>query len=164
MPDTARELIEQLAILDENVLAEAARQPQQFMRVARYRVSKMRKRSQAVAAVEYQRYRKALAIRAAKNSEGEKITEGAIKERVELSSRTQALRDVMERSFAEEELAKLLLEAYRIRRDSIRIIAEAQVYEASRETAEIEKVTARQKLAAEARKLNRVRAGIEADE
>ena len=144
-------------MLDENILAEAARQPQLFVRASRYRVEKMRDRAVAAARLDHLRSELALRIRAKKNEAGEKITEAALKERLERHSQHRKLREEMERAYEQEELSKLLLDAYRQRRDAIRILADARNYEAIRGTAEIERIESQRKLRKRARELEQIR-------
>lgn len=146
----AKELIRRLPVVDENILAEAARNPVFFMDAARYRVSKMRMRLAAEAALEYTSSRISLRLR----RRGEKSTEGAIKAALAIDSRIVPLRQALHSAEASEELAKLILEAIRYRRDAIRIIGEARVYEGVRESSEVERITAKRKLQQTARELN----------
>lgn len=139
-------LIQRLALVDENILGEAARQPVLFIDAVRYRVAAMRRRAQAITEFDYQRSRVALAIRAKRNAEGEKITETALKERVEKHSVVRGLRNQVDRAYEAEEFAKLIIEAYRMRRDAIRVIAESQIAEGMRESKEIEHIEQRQKM------------------
>ena len=155
---TSDQLIKELSVLDENVLAEAARQPALFIDAARYRVSKMRKRAQANAALEARWSHLALRIRAQKNEEGERrLTEAALKASVESRRSVKELRAGLERAYEEEEFSKLILEAYRMRRDAIRIIAEAQNIEGIRGTKELEHIEQRNRLRKEAECLDRRR-------
>jgi hypothetical protein len=157
---SARSLIDALPIVDENILVEAAKQPLLFIRASMYRVIKMRKRSQANAKGDYVRARLAMGIRGKKNQLGEKVTEGTLKEKVECDSSVRQLRKEVDLAFAEEEFAKLILEAMRMRRDAIRIIADAKVYEGGRETAEVERVDARRQLVEKARQLEHNRRSL----
>jgi hypothetical protein len=139
MAINSESLISRLALVDENIMAEAAKQPILFIDAVRYRVSAMRARAQANAELDYRRSRIALTIRARKDAAGEKkFTEAALKEKVESQTVIRELRAKMERSYESEELAKLILEAYRMRRDAIRVIAESQIAEGMRGGKEIE--------------------------
>jgi len=168
MAITSDQLITQLSVLDENILAEAARQPALFIDAARYRVSKMRKRAQANAALEARWSHLALRIRARKDDEGGKrMTEAALKATVESQKSIKMLRSDLERAYAEEEFSKLILEAFRMRRDAIRIIAESQNIEGIRGTKELEHIEQRKRLRNEAARLeakrNRARVDDEED-
>jgi len=147
-------LIQHLPLVDENILAEAARQPILFIDAVRFRVAAMRRRAQAVAELESKRSRIALTIRRQKDPTGKKqFTETALKEKVESQTVICELRASMERAYEMEEFAKLILEAYRMRRDAIRVIAESQIAEGMRETKEIEHIEQSSKVRREARRL-----------
>jgi hypothetical protein len=156
-------LISHLGLVDENILAEAAKQPILFIDAARYRVAAMRRRAQINAELDYKRSRIALTIRARKDAAGEKkFTEAALKEKVESQTVIRELRDKTERSYEAEEFSKLILEAYRMRRDAIRIIAEAQVAEGMRGSSEVERVEQNRRLHNVARELDTKRHRVEA--
>lgn len=148
---TSKSLIEKLTVVDENILAEAARQPLLFVDAARYRVHKMRRRAQADAALDYAR--SSLGLKTRKAPSEDRLTEGAVKAIIDTDKNICVLRAGLDEAEAQEELAKLILEAYRYRRDAIRILAEARVYEGMRETAEVEKIETRRKLSRKAREL-----------
>ena len=150
---TSQELIEKLRLLDTNILAEAANQPMLFIEFARFRVSAMRKRAQAVAAIEQQRAAFYLQIRRENDALGEKATEATISAIIETKKETKKAREEMERAYELEELSKLMLEAARQRRDSIRIIAEGEHAEGNSLTAEEERISARRELSKKVRAL-----------
>lgn len=151
--DKAEELIKKLAIIDSDIRREAMNQPTLFIEAARYRVDKMQERARIGAELESTRASLAVNIRNKKNAQGEKITEGGLKERLEKHSAIKTLRDRSDRAYEDEEFAKLLLEAYRQRRDGIRIIADMESYEGFKEGAEVERMDQRRKLTGTARKL-----------
>lgn len=157
-------LLKNLALLDENILAEAARQPLLFIDAARYRVAAMKNRAKAVAEADYRRSRIALAIRAKRNEAGDKVTEASLKERVEKHSIVRQMREAVERAYETEEFSKLILEAYRMRRDAIRVIAESQIAEGMRETKELEHIEQRQKMRNVVRDLDSRRSRIKETE
>lgn len=146
-----KQLIRRLAILNENIASEAALQPSLFVDAARYRVAKMRKRAQIGAKLQYEQARIAMLIRNRKNERGEKMTEGALKERVETKLIIKRLRAASDRAYEEEEMSKSIQEAFRQRNSAIKIIAELQIAEGNRESAQIEKDEQHKKLVARAR-------------
>jgi hypothetical protein len=158
---TSKELIEALPIVGENILAEAALQPQYFISAARYRVDRMRDRMQAAARREYLAARLRLLVRSRRNAAGKKVSEGYLDEKIEVYPKHRELRLAVDQALLEEEFSKLILEAYRHRRDSIRIIAEAEQYEGSREGAELERLAARKDLVNRARDLEKRRRKLE---
>jgi hypothetical protein len=160
---TAAELIDQLPIVSENVIAEAAVQSQLFIQAAAYRVERMRARAQATAELEQHRAKVGLRERARKDIEGKKPTEAATNARIELDSNTMRLRRRLDEAHTREELSKLILEAYRMRRDSIRILAEHLLYNTTREGAEVERIEENRRIRNQARSLHAKRRQI-ADE
>lgn len=143
------ELVTKLPIIDEDVLTEASRQPLLFLEAARYRVVKMRKRSQATARYEAAKAQVSLLIRRS----GEKKTEGEVKARIEKNKDLRTLQRELDESYEQEEFSKLLLEAYRQRHSILKILAEHKIYEGNRETFEIEKNEQHRKLVNSARRL-----------
>ena len=156
------ELINLLTVVEENVLEEAAAQPALFYEVARYRVARMRKRSQAVAEYDSRRAQLSLSLRAKSATAGEKFTEGTIKDRVDSKIINGPLRKAMEDAYASEELSKLLVEAYRMRRDGIRILAEARQATDFKDTHEVDRI--QRKLSQKARELTDRKAQLEEEE
>lgn len=161
---TFASVVAELPIVDENILNEAAKQPEKFMRAARYRVSKLRRKNVANAALEGRRLYLAMRARARGAVAGERMTEGAVKEIVESSKSVKRLRAKHDRATEWEELAKHLLEAYRHRRDSIRVIGEAQNIEAIKGTKEVERLEQNRKLRNRAIELHKRRQRLGRDE
>lgn len=143
---TFNELVDDLPIVDENILGEAAVQSQKFIRAARYRVHRLRIKNKSNAALEGRRLVLAMRARVKAAETGDKLTEAGVKELVETARSVRGLRQKLDRATEMEELAKHLLEAHRFRRDSIRVIGEAQNIEAIRGTKEVEKLEANRKL------------------
>jgi len=165
MAITAESLIQSLALVDENILAEAARQPILFIDAARYRVAAMRGRAQAAAELDATRSRVALVLRARNSTAGEKkMTDAGVKDKVETQTVVRTLRGSMERAYEVEELSKLILEAYRMRRDAIRVIAETQIAEGMRGSKEVERIEQTRKIHARARTLDARRNQVQPDE
>jgi hypothetical protein len=141
-------ILRALPVIDENVWAESARQPLLFKDAARYRVSKMRVRSAAKSEMEAFAAQYGLRLRSRL-----KVTEGHIKAKVETHPKYRRLRAAYEEAEAREEFSKLVLEAYRQRRDAIQIIAKHEDIEGNKETAEIERLEQRRNLSLRARSL-----------
>jgi hypothetical protein len=161
---TFRILVADLPIVDENILAEAALQPQKFIRAARYRVHRLRIRNQAYAELEARRLMLAMRARAKAAEIGDKLTEAGVKEIVESAQSVRRLKRNLDRATEMEELAKHLLEAHRQRRDAIRVIGEAQNIEAIRGTKEIEKLEANRKIRNKVIELQKRRQRIGSDD
>lgn len=147
------ELIESLTIVSENIIAEAVRQPRLFIEAARYRVAKMRARTAAEMALE--QYAGAVGLKIRAHNDGkERLTVDHIKARIQRLPRHQELQTAVHEAEAREEFAKLLLEAFRQRRDALRIISDAEHYEAARESGEAERFVQHRQLADKARELH----------
>jgi hypothetical protein len=152
--DKVDQLIRSLAVIDENIRAEAIAQATLFIEASRYRVECMRVRMQAEAEFEAFSSKRWLVIREKKSQVSkERITNDQIKSQLQIGSNYRRLKAAVNRAEAEEEFSKLLLEAYRMRRDALKILADAQGYEASKQTAELEKDMIHRKMEREARRL-----------
>jgi hypothetical protein len=123
------ELISKLAFAEATATFAASEQPFLFVKAARTRVQTMRRAMKARAALEQVEADTGLNIRDELFSTGQKITEAAVAARVVVSEAVINAQRVVRASDAEEELGKLIVEAYRHRRDSIRVIAEANLIE-----------------------------------
>ena len=145
---TSAELIEMLQIVDENIIGEALEQPRKFVDAARYRVARMRIRSQAEAQADVLAAEVAIVIRGR-----EKVSEAALKEKVTVNKKVIAARANAEKMKAAEKFADLLIDAFKQRRDAIRITAEAQIYEGMKDTRELDRLEERQNLRKAARRL-----------
>ena len=118
-------LIEKLDFEEEDAEGAAREQPSLLLEVARFRVQKMRRRIQSEMAFDTAKARARLKLRA-KKSAGAKLTETAISDKVLLRSSVRLALKKSNRAKWEEEFTKLLLEAYRQRKDAIRIIIDAR--------------------------------------
>lgn len=148
---TVKNLIRRLSFIDENVFKEAVLQPALFIDVARYRVTKMRERCAAEAALQAFDAERSMTLRASKRDQ--KVTEGYFKARVHKHPRHRQLVATLNESEAREEFSKLLLEAGRMRNTAIKIVAEAQGFEGNRSTMNLERESANRRLSKEARRL-----------
>ena len=102
-----------------------------FSRAAKYRVEAMRTRMQSDTALEACDARLGLRFRARAGSrQGKAPTEAYFKAKIVLNSAHKRLAKAKEDATYREELAKLILDAYRMRRDAIKIIADHQLYPA----------------------------------
>jgi hypothetical protein len=159
----AKELISKLPIVQENILAEAAIQPQLFMSAAEYRILKMQKVSQTGIELEAAKAKIALKIRATKDDQGKKPTEGYVAQRTEAQSSIKQKRLEYEQARTEDEFAKLILEAYRHRRDAIRIIADVQMSQGGHNK-ELNRIVQRYSMGKQARELEERRSKHSDDE
>lgn len=156
---TVSKLIERLQVIDENIFAEATIMPLLFVDMARYRVAKMRERSQAEAELDAFDAEYSMTLRV--KLRDTKTTEGYYKTRLRKQTKHKKLVARVEESKAREEFAKLLLEAGRMRSSAVKILAEARVYEGNPTTMKIDRQNALRRLSKEGRKLEsrRVRIG-----
>jgi hypothetical protein len=153
-------LIRDLQIVPENIKNEAIRQPLLFIEAVRYRVGKMRAHSRAKAELKTWSGQQWLLVK--KKFEGTRITNDEVRSYLEKDPQYRALSANVDEAEAREEFAKLILEAYRMRRDGVRILADAEGYEASKATVEAASESVNRSLGLEARKLYKHR-GIQRD-
>ena len=151
------ELIDKLSLVAENILEEAAGQPLLFIEASRYRVARMRGTKKAKAWLDYLESRVALLHRQRARANDDKMTEAAVRERVLTNKKVRLARRALDDAEAHEEFAKLLLDAYRQRRDAVRIIGESQLAEGTREGRELEYIAQKKKMRERARELARRR-------
>jgi hypothetical protein len=150
-----KELARRLAVVDENILVEAARQPTLFLDASRLRVAKMRLRSAAELSAEVIEARVWLHERARADASGEKprVTDTYVNQRVKRHPRVREAKEQLGALKATEELSKLLLEAYRMRRDGIKIIHEAQLAEGRAGSGQLERAKLEQQMRDQARRI-----------
>lgn len=160
----SKDLIAKIPIVAENYIAAASDQPVLFMEAARYRVAAMRQVAQATANVESAESHLALKIRNRRDEDGKKPTEGAVKDALNGSPRIKEARAARDKAYAVEELAKLILEGYRHRRDALRIIADAQHFEGMKESYELDRIQTRNKARETAQRADKARQALAIDD
>ena len=160
MSSPADSLIENLGVIDENIVIEAVRQPRLFIDAARYHVERMRLHAQAVAELEAFTSQFGIEIRNKPSKDGERRTEGYVKARVLSSPRYRVLKDKVELTDRKQELARYIVEAYRQRLAALKIIAEANAFEASKDTATFVKEQQERRLVRNAAELHRQRRSV----
>lgn len=160
---TVKHLLASLAIVDENIRREAQRQPLLFIQAARWRVRKFKERAQAELAVEAFASQYVLSLRAKKAGRKERVVEGYYKGRLQQNVHYRRLRAAVSVAEAAEEFSKLLLEAFRQRMSALKIIDNAQSYEAGREVVDLERDRQNKRLKQRARALYRHRSVEETD-
>jgi hypothetical protein len=154
---TAQKLISQLSILEENIIAEAARMAIWFAKAAQYRVEMMRRRCRAEAALD--ECAATLNLRYRARQTGERKTEAYFKARITLNPKHKRLLKEKEEADYREELSKLVLDSYRMRRDAIKIVADHQGYSVMKGESMIERGNQERRLRNRARSLDRKRRG-----
>lgn len=108
----------------ETIQEAAVIQAPAFEAAANYRVDQMRRRQALEMNLERLRADIELTIRKQAADIDEKITEGAIKARLTTNKLVQRAQDELNAAEAMEEYSKLLLEAYRHRRDSLEVVGQ----------------------------------------
>lgn len=112
---------------EELAIAEAALlQPRLFVACADYRIQLLRKRKSLEASIKSRVTRQSLRLRSKYREMGEKLTEAELKNLLMRNEPIQLAEAELADIEAEEEYSKLLLEAYRMRKDAIQVIAQAQ--------------------------------------
>jgi len=137
-PVDIRQLIKKLEFSDEDVARATMEQAKLFLEASRYRVLCMRKRLRAVATYELLCSQEALKLRRAKRALVDKkdksqLTEKSISDRISVLSTVVQARRELDIETVYEEWSKLLVDAYKQRRDACRILAEIMGAEASAE-------------------------------
>jgi len=145
------ELISKLAFPQELAIKAAAEQPGLFIKAARARVQTMRRSAQAHANLDTTEADVALQTRAALVSRGEKITEATVAALVAIDAAVLDAQKAARAADSHEELGKLIVEAYRHRRDVIRVIAEANIIEGNNPYTDEMRFDQTRKLSEEAR-------------
>lgn len=118
------DLLAKLDFEDHEVLVAACSQPALFMKAADYRVECMRKQQKADAQLDVVRAEMAADLRKEHGERGEKIAEKLMNELLDASEDVQTARAESEAAKRGDEYSKLLVEAYRHRRDALRIVAD----------------------------------------
>jgi hypothetical protein len=122
-----KELIEALDFTQEEVEHAAQNHPKLFLRVARFRVQKMRDRVKAELAYENKLSKYSSKYQEKKDEKGKRtLTEGAVKAKVQLKPEIRKLRHEMEMSFVYEKFSELLLKAYDKREFAMKVVLDAR--------------------------------------
>ncbi len=117
-------LLGKLAFQPEDILMAAAEQPELFRKAVDYRISRFGDRIGAKARLEEGWASRSLKIRKDYRNEGDKLTEANLGDLLRADPAMQVLQAEMDKAEIADEYAKLLLEAYRMRRDSLRVVAD----------------------------------------
>lgn len=124
-----RKLVKRLDILDENVIRHAEEQPHLYLRAARFRARKQHELIEADRKLDLAKAEASLKLRKA-DRDGKPRTEAYYKELVLQDSRVRKYQKRYNAAVVADEFAKQLLEAYRQRAQSIRIIGSVMGAEA----------------------------------
>lgn len=118
-----KDLLERLEYTEETLHVAVLEQAKLFMEASNYRVRKMRERQQAEAEWERVKAVIGLKLRRQKKSGRGGVTERHIMDLVEASQTARAAKKKYQTAAQLEEWSKLLLEAFRMRRDSLKVLA-----------------------------------------
>ena len=119
-------LLDSIFINEDKLYEAALEQPDLMALAGRFRVQRMHVRVKLETQLDLQKARVGLRFRRIRDSGGRKeFTEGAVKERIELDPAVRALQKRVNKAVALEEIAKNLVDVFRTRSDSLRIIVQA---------------------------------------
>lgn len=122
--DAVDELLAALELSEDQLIPAALNQPSLFAKAADWRISTMRDRARLEGQLKALRAEKSLAYRRDAEQAGEKVTEGGVTARIESDSDVMTLADDFREATVLEEHSDLLIQAFRARANSIRIIAD----------------------------------------
>lgn len=119
-------LLDKISFGDNELIEAALEQAQLLGEAIKLRVQCMHKRSAVESRIALKTSLLSQRFRRIRNSDGKREnTEGAVKAYVETQPEIIKLRKRLNRAFAEEELAKGLVDVFRTRKDVIRIIVDS---------------------------------------
>lgn len=118
------ELLDRIDFQAENVVAEACDHPRLFAEAADYRMKRYRVRLETKAQYEEGRAAAALEVRRRSQKTETRMTEDNLKEILLCDPKLRTLRVQVDEAEVADEYSKLLLEAMRMRRDCLRVVAD----------------------------------------
>lgn len=119
-----KQLLAALDFSDEEVVEVSKQQPMLFMEAVRFRVQSMRERTVCEAKLLAAKSTLGGKFRTKLKEGGEKVTEGQVQERIGRDKDIRAMEEELAESEQAEEWSKLLLEAFRMRRDAMKVVAD----------------------------------------
>ena len=123
-PTDIQSLLDQIPFDAANVQEAAAANPALFVKSIEYRIDSFRARTAAKMALEEAEAQKDVDLRKEARTTGDKITEKNIEQLLTLSPRIKQKREEYSQAEALDEYSKLVVEAFRMRRDCLRIIGD----------------------------------------
>ncbi len=136
-----RKLLSKLDFSIEGLAEASVEQAKLFERAAEYRTSCLRERLKAEAAYDLAKASRSLVLRHRAEAEGRKITEGLVGDSVTASRSVKESLALFIDAQVLDEYSKLLVDAFRMRRDSIRVLEDMTSNERRGAGAEAEAVT-----------------------
>ncbi len=128
---TISQILNHVDFADEEVEDAARTLPKCLLEAVKYRVRVMRKRMEKGRSLDVARVNVAQKIRATAKRSGDKVTEGGVKELVELSPTVNKYQLEMIKLVELEEFAKLVLECFRYKKTAITVVADMTNAEAA---------------------------------
>jgi hypothetical protein len=117
-------LLDQLGFSPDNTIEAAATNPLLFKLAADYRIECLEKRNNAKMEMETAKATAELEIRKDARQTGNKITEGHIDALLLVDKTVSKLVTAFNRAEERDEYAKLIVEAFRMRRDSLKVVGD----------------------------------------
>jgi hypothetical protein len=144
-PVNLKKLLAKLDFVDEEVANAAKEQPMLYLTAARFRIQKMQRRIQAESSLAVTKAQRGAKFRAKVAEGGERVTEGRVNEMLVKDKEVRQLEDTARAAAEQEEFAKMLLDAYRMRKDALKIVvdlmgAELYVQRSMEGTGELRKI------------------------
>lgn len=138
-------LLKQLDFSDEEVVDASKAQPKLFVEAVRFRVQMMRDATRIESQLSLVKSQTSAKFRAKLKERGERATEGQVSERLGTDPEIVSLTAKLNEAEQAEEYSKLLLEAFRMRRDALKVVADvlgAELFISKREfgTTELQKM------------------------
>jgi hypothetical protein len=128
-------LVKRLAFSNETILQDTASQPGLFIKAAEYRITCLRRLLRTKVQADAAEAQAGFRARGLLESRGEKTTEKRVQELVCTDQDYMDEQEARQQATIEEEASKLLVEAYRHRRDCLKLVVEMVSSEVSLQTA-----------------------------
>lgn len=122
-------LLGHLDFSEETLEQAAYKQPLLFVEACRYRVQRLRRKNMLESELSSSKTQLSLAIRKKSGTGDKRMTERFVEAQILQNDDIMALQDKLSRAEEYEEFSKLLVEAFRHRRDSIRVVQEIRASE-----------------------------------
>lgn len=132
-PVDLERLVKELPFEEEDFVRASLRQPKLFLEAGRLRVQKTEKLSTRKRRLDILEAELGTNLRAQKEGGKKGLTAKAIDEQIVLHPRYQKLRQLVDEAHAEDRAAEILFDAYRTRRDMLKLIADVRNSEVAHE-------------------------------
>lgn len=122
--ETLKKLLQKIEFSSDNIVAAAADNSALFLKAVEYRIQAYRAKSAAKMALETMQAEKELKIRGQAREIGERITERNVEALLLIDKEVRNQMEAFNQADEEEEYSRLVVEAFRMRRDCLRIIGD----------------------------------------